>query len=291
MTGKSALAGGVGVFVALFGAAIAWSTSAQEHQKTENPHATILSVGGTVTEIVYALDQGHRLLARDTTSTFPDAATDLPDVGYMRALSPEGVLSTGATLILAEEGAGPQETLDVIRAADVEFVSVPLGFDTKAIVQKITLVGDALGVPDKAKALSDTVTQTLESAVANSQAQTPKRVMFLLNAGEGKLMVAGSNTAADAIIKLAGGVNAINGLTGYKPFTDEAAAAAAPDVILMMARGHAMTAQDLFSLPALAITPAAQEQALVTMDGLKLLGFGPRTAQAITELNQALYQD
>ena len=93
------------------------------------------------------------------------------------------------------------------------------------------------------------------------------------------------------MIRLAGGVNAAEGFDGYKQLTDEAAAVAAPDVILMMERGgdHGTTADVLFSLPALAITPAADTRTLIKIDGLKLLGFGPRTAEAVTELNTLLY--
>ncbi|MGH1414753.1 MAG: heme/hemin ABC transporter substrate-binding protein [Pelagimonas sp.] len=251
-----------------------------------------LAIGGTVTEIVFALGQGHRLLARDTTSNFPPEAQNLPDVGYMRALSPEGVLSVGPTMIIAEEGAGPPETLDVLRAANVSYVDVPLGYDLAAIVQKIRIVGAALGVSERAEKLAQDVSRRFDVAVAAAQAKSsrPKRVMFLLSAQQGKLLVGGEQTAADAIIRLSGGVNAVQGLHGFKPLTDEAAAAAAPDVVLMMSRGgaHDMSAAALFSSPSLMVTPAATTQALVKMDGLKLLGFGPRTAEAVNDLSKAL---
>ena len=87
--------------------------------------ARILSIGGSVTEIVHALDQGHRLIARDTTSTFPPEVTDLPDVGYARALSPEGVLSVNPSHILAIDDAGPPETIEVLKASGIPFTSVP----------------------------------------------------------------------------------------------------------------------------------------------------------------------
>jgi len=251
----------------------------------------VLSIGGSVTEIVYALGQGDRLIARDTTSTYPPEAAELPDVGYMRALSPEGVLSVNPALVLSEAGAGPPETIAVLKEADIDFVTVPGGFDAVAIGDKIRAVGDALGVPERAEALAEEVRVALETAQANSRQDTPKRVMFLLSAQGGKLMSAGTGTAADAIIRMAGGVNATGDFPGYKPLTDEAAAAAAPDVILMMDRGgdHAASADQLFAMPALAVTPAAEARALIKMDGLKMLGFGPRTAQAVAELHAALY--
>ena len=104
-------------------------------------------------------------------------------------------------------------------------------------------------------------------------------------------MASGSGTAADGIIKLAGAENAVVGFEGYKILTDEAVTAAAPDVILMMDRGgdHSVTDQVLFSMPAMIPTPAATDGAVVRMNGLYLLGFGPRTAEAVNDLSTALY--
>lgn len=75
----------------------------------------LVSVGGAVTEIVYALGAGDRLVARDQTSTYPEEARKLVDVGYMRRLSPEGVLSVNPTGILLSEGSGPRKRWKYLR--------------------------------------------------------------------------------------------------------------------------------------------------------------------------------
>ena len=64
----------------------------------------------------------------------------------------------------------------------------------------------------------------------------PKKVLFVLSLLNGKPMVAGRNTAADGIIRLAGGVNAIDAYEGYKQIADEAVIAAGPDTVLVMQR-------------------------------------------------------
>ncbi len=64
----------------------------------------IVSIGGAVTEIVYALGFGEKVVAIDLTSGFPAAVRKLPSIGYMRTLSPEGVMSLTPTIILAIEG-------------------------------------------------------------------------------------------------------------------------------------------------------------------------------------------
>jgi iron complex transport system substrate-binding protein len=116
-------------------------------------------------------------------------------------------------------------------------------------------------------------------------------VLFILSTQGGKITAAGSDTAADALIRMAGGVNAISDFSGYKQITDEAAGLAAPEVILMLDRGgdHGIDDDALFALPAIRLTPAAQTRSALRMDGLLLLGFGPRTAEAVRRLNAALY--
>lgn len=253
----------------------------------------VIAIGGDVTEIIYALGQGHRLVARDATSTFPPAAQELPDVGYMRRLSAEGVLSFAPELIVSAEGAGPPEVIDILRAASVEFAEVPEGYDTDAIVRKIETVGAALDVKDRAEVLAAETRSELDTALdrAARSEDEKMRVMFILSTQGGRILASGSGTGADGIIRMAGGLNAVSSFEGYKPLSDEAASAAAPDVILMMDRSgdHASTDAELFGLPALSVTPAAATRNVVRMDGLFMLGFGPRTAKAVTALNRALY--
>ncbi|WP_064684852.1 heme/hemin ABC transporter substrate-binding protein [Rhizobium bangladeshense] len=254
----------------------------------------LISVGGDITEIVYALGEESRLIARDTTSTYPEAALKLPNVGYMRALSPEGILAMNPTAIIAVEGSGPKEALAVLKNASVPFETVPSPFTRDGIIAKIDRVGALLGVPDKAKALEGTVAADLDAAIADAEKRPEaerKRVLFILSAQNGRIMASGTGTAADGIIQLAGAVNAVGAFPGYKPLTDEAIIEAKPDIILMMDRGDAAGTrnEDLLAQPAIALTPAGEKKAIVRMDGIYLLGFGPRTAAAARELHAAIY--
>ncbi len=252
----------------------------------------IVVLGGTAAEIVAALGAQDRLVARDSTSTYPESLSALPDLGYLRALSPEGVLSAAPDLILAEAGAGPAEAVEVLKAAGVPYVTVPEGFGPESVAAKITVIGDALGQAPAAAVLAEQVQAGLAEARANAAKITPKkRVLFILSLQGGKVMAGGEGSAAEAIIALAGGVNAASGFQGYKPMTDEAVLAAAPDAILMMDREGqgAVVPDEVKALPALAASPAVQAGAVIRMDGLKLLGFGPRTPEAAAELRAALY--
>lgn len=266
---------------------------AQEDEAVFADPSGIVAIGGSITEIVYALGEEGKLVARDSTSTYPDAALKLPDVGYMRALSPEGVLSVSPTGILALAGSGPAEAVEVLKKASVPFITVPEAFDHAGILEKIRIVGKSLGADAAAEKLSASVDADLAAAEKlTAGLKERKRILFLLSMQGGKLLAAGADTAADGIIRLAGGVNAVEGFSGYKQLSDEAAMTAQPDLVLMMDRGDDQAAAtDLFSHPGLAGTPAAATKNLVLMDGGYLLGFGPRTAGAVRDLAVKLYGD
>lgn len=253
----------------------------------------IVSVGGSITEIIYALGQQDRLVARDTTSNFPPEVFDLPDIGYMRRLSPEGILSVDPDLIIAEKGSGPNETIELLAEASIPFVIIPSGFNRESILAKVTAVASVLRVPEKGAALAAKINEDLQNAeVTASQNAVQKRVLFVLTMSNDRFMVSGTGTGADGIIQMAGGINAITEFEGYKPLTDEAISAAMPDIILLMNRTgqHQITDDDLAAHPAISITPAAKNRAFLRMDGMLMLGFGPRTAAAVRELSDMFSQ-
>lgn len=253
----------------------------------------IVSLGGSVSEIVAALGASDRLVARDSTTLYPPALQALPDVGYVRALSPEGVLSAAPDMILAEAGAGPVEAVEALQAAGLPFVSIPEATTAEGVIDKIHAVAAALELPDAGAALATaTEAQFAAAAARRADVTRPKHVLFILSAQGGRLMVGGQGTSAEGIIRLAGAENAATGFTGYKPMTDEAILAAAPDAVLMMDRtgDHAISDAELFAHPGLAGTPAAA-RGVIRMDGMLLLGFGPRTPEAAVALHDALYGD
>ncbi len=267
-------------------------TSAEEITGRVPDASRVVSIGDSITEIVFALGEEARLVGRDSTSTYPDAANRLPDVGYMRALSPEGVLSINPTAIIAVEGSGPKETIEVLKKASVPFVFVPENYTAASVTEKIRIVGKALGVDDKAEKLAQRVELDLAAAQAEtSKIKARKRVLFILSAQGGKILASGTKTAANGIIELAGAENAITGFQGYKPLTDESIITAKPDIILVMDRGgdHIAVNTDLLANKAIAATPAGEAKNIVRMGGQYLLGFGPRTAQAAHDLAKAFY--
>ena len=126
---------------------------------------------------------------------------------------------------------------------------------------------------------------------ATQAGRSRPRVLFVLSHSMAQVRVAGRNTAADAMLTLAGASNVMAGIEGYKPLSPEAAIAAAPDVILATEQGLAAAGgiDGLLSAPGLAQTPAGRQRRVVALDALLLLGFGPRLPQAVALLADGVH--
>lgn len=257
------------------------------------PAVRVVSIGGDVTEIVYELGEEGRLVGVDQTSVWPKDAAKFPQVGYVRNLSAEGILSLKPDLILASKVAGPATVLDQLRDAKVTVVSVT-GDDTVAgVISKIDIVAKALGAEAKAATLKAEINAHMTKVdVALKPVTAKTKTLFLLAQGPTGALAAGHGTAADAMINLAHGQNVAAGFEGYKPLTAESAVALAPEVIVVADHAVAMLGglDAMKARPEIAITPAAKNNRIVVMDAQMLLGFGPRTPEAVAALAEALHQ-
>lgn len=256
----------------------------------------IVSIGGAATETIFALGEGARIAAIDTTSTFPPEADSLPNVGYMRALSAEGVLAIGPDLIVALEGSGPPAAISALEKSRVPVLMIPNKSSPEGAIEKIDFLGKALGAEERAADLTASIKQGLQDLDAKLAASKEKpRVLFILSMANGKMTVAGEKSSAEAMIALAGGVNAISGFEGYKAASAEALVAASPDAIVMMSNLTSIDAphpaDEVLAMAALAGSPAVANKRFTMMEGTYLLGFGPRLAQAARDLANFLHPE
>jgi iron complex transport system substrate-binding protein len=252
----------------------------------------VVSIDGSLTEIIYALNAQDALVAVDTTSRYPQAATELPDVGYMRQLSAEGILALSPTLVLASTDAGPDSVFEQLQQAGVKIVRVRNHYSVDGVLNKIQAVADALNKPDAGRALAGSIKQQADAALASIPADTaPPAALFILGAGNRGLMAAGSKTQADAMLALLNARN-VMAYNGYKPVSAEAVLQAGPEVVLIAnteAAADTSQAQSAALNTQLAMTPAFRQQRIHTLDTSLVLGFGPRIGSALEQLVTLLY--
>lgn len=254
----------------------------------------VITVDGSITEIVFALGASEQVIARDDSSLYPPSALALESVGYVRRLSAEPVLALDPTLIITTESVGPVEAVDQLKASGVTFLVLPAATTIEGIIANVETIAAALGYEAEAVALIEKIQADYDAAVAlQAQVETKPRVMFIYARGAGAVSVAGTNTSADAMIALAGAENAVTEFEGYLPITAEAVVTAAPDIFLLMSAGLSSVGgvDGLLELPGIAETPAGQNRRVVAVEDLYLLGFSTRTGTAALDLTYLLHDE
>lgn len=253
----------------------------------------IVSLNGDFTEIIFELGLSDMLVAVDATSNYPEAANDLPNVGYHGRLSAEAILAYDPTIVIANEVAGPKEVLEQLSAVGVEVVVIPTEGSIQAPVQNIRKVSALVGAAEEGERVAQSVEAKISAAAARGKALDPTpRVLFLYLGAVTAQFAGGVDVPSHAMITGAGAIDAgaDAGFVGYEPITAEAVAAAQPDAIVITERGVNLLGgvEGVFDVPGVALTPAGQAGNILVFEDGYFINLGPRTGDALLELVEAL---
>jgi iron complex transport system substrate-binding protein len=273
-------------------------TSADGREVTVTSVERILPLTGSISEVVFALGMGDRVVGRDISATFDEAA-DLPLVTRAHDVAAESVLSLQPTVVLADEETGPPEAIEHIRNVGVPVVIVERPTDLAAIGPRIEAVAAALGVGAAGAHLAAATAAEMAAvapAAPHGAADPDSRptVAFLYLRGQaGVYLMGGPGAGTDAMIEAAGGRDAGTELglaQAFTPLTSEALVEAAPDVLLLTTTGLESVGgiDGLLEVAGIAQTPAGRDRRVATIEDGLLFGFGTRTPEVLRDLASQL---
>ncbi|WP_202501490.1 ABC transporter substrate-binding protein [Streptomyces sp. SID5785] len=269
--------------------------SADGHEVTVRKADRIVPLSGSLSEIVFTLGLGKRVVARDITATFAQAAK-LPVVTRNHDVSAESVLSLHPDLVLAESTSGPAEAMKQLRDAGIPVVVIAPATGLDDVATRIGAVARTLGVPAAGRTLAERSEQRIDAVRDDVPDHRDRpRVAFLYVRGSASVyLLGGARSGATSLIEAAGGVDAgaASGLKkDFTAITTEALAKAAPDAILVMTKGLASVGgvDGLVKIPGVAQTPAGVDRRVVSVEDGVLLNYGPRTDQVLRSVVSQLY--
>ncbi|MFJ5037170.1 heme/hemin ABC transporter substrate-binding protein [Streptomyces parvulus] len=270
--------------------------SADGEKVTVEKAERVVPLSGSLSEIVFTLGLGDRVVARDVTATFAQAA-GLPVVTRGHDVSAESVLSLRPDLVIAETTTGPAEAVDQIRAAGIPVLLVAAARGLDDVGTRIRAVAGALGVPAAGQELTRRSEQRIEAARTDVPHGEKPRVAFLYLRGSASVyLIGGADSGAGSLIEAAGAVDAgaASGLDkDFTAITSEALVKAAPDAILVMSKGLESVGgvDGLVKIPGVAQTPAGLDRRIVSVEDGVLLNYGPRTDQVLRSVVAQLYSE
>lgn len=264
--------------------------------KDNNNSERWVIAGGSITELVYAIGAGDKIVGVDETTSYPEQTQALPHIGYWKQLSTEGILSLRPSTFVTWDDAEPKMVLRQLAQHNVDVIALPRTPATFDLMLKnIRTLAASLDKKTEAEALIDTLQSRLAViAEKNNHIKQKVKVLFFLSPGGGIPQVAGKNSVADAILALAGGDN-IATHENYRIYSAEAIIAANPEVIVITTQsqqnhtGGIRASEGLASVPGVSMTQAWKNQRIIEIDQSLILGMGPRIVDAVELLHQQFY--
>ncbi|MER7742120.1 hemin ABC transporter substrate-binding protein [Streptomyces sp. NPDC096538] len=271
--------------------------SADGREVTVEQAKRVVPLSGSLSEIVFTMGLGDRVVARDVTATFEQAA-GLPVVTRGHDVSAESVLSLRPDLVIAETTSGPDEAMDQIRAAGIPVLVVEGATGLDDVGPRIEAVAEALGVPSAGEELTrrteQRITEVAKSVPEN--AEKPRVAFLYLRGSASVYLIGGKGSGATSLIEAAGALDAgaESGLAkDFTAITSEALVKAAPDALLVMSKGLESVGgvDGLVKIPGIAQTPAGMDRRIVSVEDGVLLNYGPRTDQVLASVVEQLYAE
>ncbi|WP_235869208.1 heme/hemin ABC transporter substrate-binding protein [Veronia nyctiphanis] len=214
--------------IALLGCALSTSVAAEQLR--------IISAGSGVTELIYALGAQDKLVAVDSTSRAYVKNNEVPQVGYHRQLSSEGLLALSPTHVIGSNAMGPDSTLDILKSSGVLVSTLSEGHSLQDFNLRIDTLAKLTGTQEQAKTIKADVSSRM-AALSDVKPDVQPNVLFMMMSGDRPATVAGGETTINTVIELAGGKNpAASSMNSYKPLSYEAIADMNPDFILISER-------------------------------------------------------
>ena len=254
----------------------------------------VVVAGGSLTEIMYYLGLQQKIVALDVTSSYPQEAIKLPSIGYVRALSTEGVLSLDPTLVIGENDMGPENVVEQIKRTNIDLRIIPETHSAEGIKSKVLCLGTIFDLNDKTKKkVNDELVPLIDDLeeIQKKNKKLKKRILLILSMQGTSPVVAGLGTAGDGFIKMTGASNVITEFEGWKPVSPESLILSNPDYILITSRGMRSfkSIDELVKQPALSLTNAAKNRNVIDINGMAMLGFGPRGIMTALEVARRIY--
>ena len=255
----------------------------------------IVVAGGSITEILFFLNESKNIVAVDTTSNYPEDAKNYPSIGYVRALSAEGVLSLKPTLIIGEKDMGPENVLEQLKKTKIELRVLDEKNSVKGIQDKVSCIASILGKNkddnfEKNISLEKSVSKLKVISKANSK-KNIRGLVILMMQGTSPV-VAGRNTSGGDFLKMIGSKNTMSSFEGWKPAGKEAILLSNPNLILITKRATKSygSLNSFLKESGIEMTEAARTQNVFSLDGMSFLGFGPRTINSGLEISDKIYE-
>lgn len=256
------------------------------------PPQRIVSLAPSVTETLFALGVGDRVVGVSAYCDYPEAATRIDKVGTFLQPNVERILAKHPDLVIAVPSPGNRAPVESLTDLGLRVLIVnPERIDE--IIAAIRQIADAVGEPAAGARLIADIERDVKAIEAQVAGAPPLRTLLLV--GRAPFIAAGAGTYQDELVTRAGGVNiAASSGQRWPNLTLEFIVAAAPQVIIDASMGseeatdRAASVEFWQDFPTI---PAVRDGRIHGYRAYELLRPGPRVAQTLATVARYIHPE
>jgi iron complex transport system substrate-binding protein len=207
-------------------------------ENTKKTPERIVALAPSITEMVFALNLGHRLQGVTLYSNYPPEVQNLPKIGSYVQLDIEKIVALRPDLCIGTKDGNPQQAMNRLKSLGIP-VYIVNPRSIYEVMETLLELGNTLGVPEQADDLVFQMKRRLK-AVQTKVGLITNRPRVFFQIGVSPIVSVGAGTFLDELITIAGGTNLAHGDVSYPRFSVEQVLGLSPDVIIItsMARGE-----------------------------------------------------
>lgn len=248
----------------------------------------VISLAPNLTEIVFAIGAGDRLVGRTSYCDYPAEAKSVTEVGDTLHPSLERIISLKPQLVLISTASQLEVFTQQLHDQNIAvFVTDP--HDLDGVFRSIEQVGVILAHDEQAKLLVQKLRERASAVEEAVKQKPPVRVFYQLSAEP--LYTAGHDAFVTDLIRRAGGISVTADVPGGWPkYSNESALAAKPEAIILPTGGSMGTGNSTVT-EALRQSPAVLEGRVYKINDDHLVRPGPRAVDGLEEMARALHPE
>tara|TARA_Y100000590_G_scaffold227747_1_gene257026 strand:+ start:2449 stop:3282 length:834 start_codon:yes stop_codon:yes gene_type:complete len=248
----------------------------------------LITIGGSITEIAFSLGLENNIIAVDISSTLPPKVKKLPQIGYIRHISAEGILSMEPHKIITTSEMGPPNVIEQIQNTGIELIIYDSPSNYNDVLKLIKKMSNSFNIVEKGDEIILKLSKEYKfiqdkiSLLKNKK----KFVFFMDSRNTGVFNVAGGNTRANYLIELIGGENIFkNEFNKYKKVSSENILSLNPEIILIGSMtNESILKKQLLNDKNLKLVDAIKTNKIFIIDIGYYLTFGTNITKAAIDL-------
>ena len=254
----------------------------------------IVCVSKQINEYIYALGAEQDLVAVDLSSTYPEKIKQLPNVGYHRALSAEGIISMKPTVVLHDGNIAPAAVIEQVKKVGIPLLEMHAGNgadSAKILMRQVAVYFHKEAAADSIIKKWDADMATALTDVGKNTGKIKPRILIIHYGRAANIYLAMTKSStANQIIEWAGGVNAIDSVGDMARTNAEMIAKSAPDIIIATDFGFDKfgSANKFKEMPGVSLTPAAKNNRIYRIEENEIVYFGPRTPGVVNKVTEMI---